>query len=50
MAFLGGWPGAWWAQQRLRHKTQKRPFLIVFWLVVAAHLVVVGVIGYLLFV
>ncbi len=26
MAFLGGWPAAWLAQQKLRHKTQKQPF------------------------
>ena len=26
VAFLGGWPAAHLAQQRLRHKTQKQPF------------------------
>lgn len=45
VSILGGWPSAWLAQQRLRHKTQKQPFkkiyfctiafniLIVFWLI-----------------
>ena len=30
LAFLGGWPAAWLAQQRLRHKTQKQPFKKVY--------------------
>ena len=25
VAFLGGWPAAWLAQQKLRHKTQNNP-------------------------
>ncbi len=33
-ALIGGWPGAAIAQQLLRHKSQKRPFRIVFWLTV----------------
>jgi uncharacterized membrane protein YsdA (DUF1294 family) len=37
VALLGGWPGAWIAQQTLRHKRQKRAFMIVFWIIVAAH-------------
>ncbi|PCJ29976.1 MAG: cold-shock protein [Gammaproteobacteria bacterium] len=31
-ALLGGWPGSIIAQTRLRHKTQKTSFRIVFWL------------------
>lgn len=31
LALIGGWPGALLAQQRLRHKTKKMPFLVVFW-------------------
>jgi len=27
---LGGWPGAWIAHRRLRHKTVKRPYQIIF--------------------
>lgn len=49
MAFLGGWPGALVAQRRLRHKTRKVNFQVVFWLLVAVHLTVVGVGAYLLF-
>ena len=32
MALLGGWPGALLAQSYLRHKSQKRAFLAVFYL------------------
>lgn len=31
LSLLGGWPGAWAAQQLLRHKTSKRAFQRVFW-------------------
>lgn len=31
MGLIGGWPGAVLAQQRLRHKTIKRPFQQRFW-------------------
>ena len=34
LAFMGGWPGALLAQQRLRHKTTKQPFRTIFWLTV----------------
>ncbi|MDY0206348.1 MAG: cold shock and DUF1294 domain-containing protein [Pseudomonas sp.] len=34
---LGGWPGALLAQQLLRHKTQKKSYQAVFWLIVLAH-------------
>lgn len=36
-ALLGGWPGAFIAQQQFRHKTKKLSFLAVFWLIVIAH-------------
>lgn len=35
LALAGGWPGAWFAQQRLRHKTQKTSFRLMFWMTVA---------------
>ncbi|PJX13002.1 DUF1294 domain-containing protein [Halomonas sp. 141] len=38
LALLGGWPGAWCAQQQLRHKTQKTAFRRVFWLTVVLNL------------
>lgn len=34
LALLGGWPGAWLAQQALRHKSVKTTFRRVFWLTV----------------
>lgn len=34
LALAGGWPGAIVAQQKLRHKSKKQSFRIVFWLTV----------------
>lgn len=31
---LGGWPGAYVAQQHLRHKTAKRWFQLIYWVIV----------------
>jgi len=31
LSLIGGWPGAWWAQTLLRHKTSKDSFLSVYW-------------------
>ncbi|WP_235357708.1 DUF1294 domain-containing protein [Arsukibacterium ikkense] len=39
---LGGWPGAWLAQQYLRHKSQKKPFLRVFWCTLLLNLALLG--------
>ncbi|MFT0139549.1 DUF1294 domain-containing protein [Alcanivoracaceae bacterium MT1] len=39
---LGGWPGALLAQRVFRHKTRKTSFQVVFYLAVAANLVVLG--------
>ena len=49
LAFLGGWPGALLGQRRLRHKTKKTPFLILFWFLVAAHVALVAGGAYALF-
>lgn len=37
-ALLGGWPGALVAQQWLRHKSVKAPFLAMFWFTVMLNL------------
>jgi uncharacterized membrane protein YsdA (DUF1294 family)/cold shock CspA family protein len=39
MALLGGWPGALLAQSYLRHKSQKRPFLLLFWCAAVLNLI-----------
>jgi len=41
VSLLGGWPGAWWASQYFRHKTQKTSFRIRFWAAVFAHVAIV---------
>ena len=46
LAVLGGWPGAWFAQQILRHKSGKKPFLLLYWATVAINLI--GLIGWLI--
>ena len=37
LAVVGGWPGAWFAQQILRHKTSKQPFRLIYWATVAVN-------------
>ncbi len=37
LALIGGWPAAAIAQQRLRHKTSKAEFRVVFWVTVVAN-------------
>ena len=41
-SLLFGWPGAIVAQQRLRHKTKKVSFRIVFWLTVIVNVSAIG--------
>lgn len=38
LSLAGGWPGAWFAQRYLRHKTQKTAFRVVFGITVALNL------------
>lgn len=37
LELLGGWPGAFLAQQVFRHKTRKLSFQLVFWAIVLLH-------------
>ncbi|MDO9114049.1 MAG: cold shock and DUF1294 domain-containing protein [Polaromonas sp.] len=38
-SLLGGWPGAWFAQQLLRHKSSKASFRASYWASVAVHFI-----------
>lgn len=42
LALAGGWPGAWLAQQVLRHKSSKPSFRMVYGLMVLAHGLLLG--------
>lgn len=37
LSLAGGWPGAWCAQQWLRHKSSKQDFRAVYWATVVVH-------------
>lgn len=41
LAFLGGWPAAWLAQQRLRHKTQKQPFRNIYFCTIVFNILLI---------
>lgn len=41
LAFLGGWPAAWLAQQKLRHKTQKQPFRKIYFCTIALNILLI---------
>ena len=42
LSLLGGWPGAVFAQQILRHKTKKQSFRQVFWLTCFVNCAILG--------
>ncbi len=37
LSLIGGWPGAWLAQQTMRHKSRKVSFRTSYWMTVVAH-------------
>ncbi|WP_353168024.1 DUF1294 domain-containing protein [Acinetobacter sp.] len=41
LACLGGWPAAWLAQQRLRHKTQKQPFRNIYFCTIVFNILLI---------
>lgn len=43
LALLGGWPAAWWAQQWLRHKSNKEEFRSTYWVTLLFNCAVLGV-------
>ncbi|MBH0014231.1 DUF1294 domain-containing protein [Pseudoalteromonas sp. NZS100_1] len=47
LTLFGGWPGALLAQQLLRHKSQKRRFIIVLWLCILVNVGSYFAVGYL---
>lgn len=47
LELVGGWSGALLAQQLFHHKTRKFAFGLLFWSIVAMHLVVIVYCGYL---
>ena len=46
LALVGGTIGAFAGQRIFRHKTQKTSFRVVFWVIVAIQLAVIGWFGY----
>ena len=42
-SMLGGWPGALAGQRYFRHKTQKMSFRVMLWMIIAIHVVLIGV-------
>lgn len=48
LAFAGGFPGAYFAQSYLRHKTRKSSFQFVSALATAAHLICAGLLIWLI--
>ena len=41
LSFLGGWPTAWLAQEKLRHKTEKQPFRKIYFCTIALNILLI---------
>lgn len=37
LEMIGGWPAAWMAQRRLRHKSSKLSYQVKFWMIIVIH-------------
>lgn len=46
LALMGGWPGAWVAQQGFRHKSRKASFQSAFWTAVALNVLMIAGLAY----
>lgn len=45
MSAMGGWTAAWFAQQNLRHKTQKQPFKNYYYMMIVLNiLILIGIV------
>ena len=41
LSFLGGWPTAWLAQEKLRHKTEKQPFRKIYFCTIGLNILLI---------
>ena len=41
VAVLGGWPAAWLAQEKMRHKTQKQPFRKIYFCTIGLNILLI---------
>ncbi|MFT4021031.1 MAG: DUF1294 domain-containing protein [Acinetobacter sp.] len=48
LSLSGGWYGAWVAQQKLRHKTQKQPFRRIYFCTILMNLLIILILIYAL--
>jgi uncharacterized membrane protein YsdA (DUF1294 family)/cold shock CspA family protein len=46
LALMGGWPGAWIAQQGFRHKSRKASFQSAFWTAVVLNVLMIAGLAY----
>ena len=41
VSVLGGWPAAWLAQEKMRHKTQKQPFRKIYFCTIGLNILLI---------
>ncbi len=49
LELLGGWPGAHFAQQFFRHKTEKAAYRRVYWIIIILHITLLAIALYFSF-